>query len=133
LNIASRYFGLGKTDGDVPELTEEEEAAARREYHRLHAPKHGPVRARWTTSGQQRRALARHQAAQARKANKRHRRTWIANEAAFQTLLAQILVVDRQVGSEALQDNTVNALEAKYGSYAAAREHLATLVSERIA
>lgn len=115
---------------DTP-LTEEELAEIKRERHK-HAPKHGPVRARWITTGQQRRAQTRWADTRSRKANLRYRKAWMANEAAFQRLRSQLdLLVDRP--DSALVPGVVRVLEQNYGSVDAAREHFANLVAERAA
>jgi hypothetical protein len=101
------------------------------EYHQRHAPKHGPVKARFITAGQQRRAWVRGQKAANRKANKRYRRQWMANEAAFHTLRSQLaLIVERP--DSALVPGVVRVLEQRYGSVEEAVEHYTKLADERI-
>lgn len=102
------------------------------EYHKRYAPKHGPARFRYVTAGQQRRATTRAQNAYTRKANKRFRRQWMANEAAFHTLRSQLaLIVDRP--NSALVPGVVRVLEQRYGSIEDAVEHYKSLAAERMA
>jgi hypothetical protein len=129
--LMPNYFKSDAVDDGSP-LTDEELAEIKRERHK-HAPKHGPQRVRWITAGQQRRQAMRDALAQQRKANRRYRRQWMANEAAFQTLLSQVrLVDDPERGSSPLADGVRRHLDRAYGSVDEAREHLAVLVQERV-
>jgi hypothetical protein len=130
LNLRQFAPGLFKTGAQNDEDVEAEELS-RFEYHRLHAPKHGPVKARWTTAGQMRRAHERSAAAQRRKTNKRFRKQWVQNEQAFFRLLSQVQLIDTRPES-ALVPGVERVLTQRYGSVEAAREHLNTLVSERV-
>lgn len=125
-----KNLGKQDVDFDAP-LTEEELAELKRERHR-HAPKHGPQKVRWITAGQQRRAAARWEKTRARKANRRFRRQWMANEAAFNRLLSQIGLLERTPES-GLAKGVEKVLVERYGSVEAAREHLGVLIQERVA
>ena len=86
-------------------------------------PSQGPSKPRYLTSGQIRRADAREQATAQRKANKRYRRQWMANQAALARLRGQVAVVDNHLGSPELQANALTGILNKFDTLEDARAH----------
>jgi hypothetical protein len=128
---------LFQSDAEDRPLTPEELREARLEKQH-NAPKHGPYgpggshSVRWLTNGQIRRMHERGVKAQQRKARKRFRRQWMANEAAFHTLRSQLDLLAKRPES-ALAPGVIKVLEERYGSVEEARAYLQTLQAERIA
>lgn len=95
--MLNRLLGKLATKGEeVDDRTDEEVAAdekkARIKYHRDHV-RNGPQKVRYITSGQQRRAVARGQKAQARKATRRHKRAWMDSQRNRAVLRAQLQAI----------------------------------------
>lgn len=112
------------------------------EERRNDAPKHGPRKVRYFTNGQMRRMVVRQQKAQTRKANRRFRRQWMANQQAVANLRGQLQVVgaipfydpDVVVSQDApLHKACVKVLVERYGGVAEALEHYQAIEAERAA
>jgi hypothetical protein len=125
-----RQFAPGLFKGQQSDESVEADELSPFEYHQRHAPKHGPSRARWLTSGQMRRMHERSAAAQRRKTNKRFRKQWVENEQAFFRLHGQVQLLDNRPTSP-LVPGVERVLTQRYGSVEAAREHLDGLLRER--
>jgi hypothetical protein len=130
--LANLMPGLfGKHSDDHSDVEEESWADKQRS-----APKHGPYGpggsrvVKFATAGQQRRAQERWTRAAARKANRRYRKQWVANEEAFQRLLSQVGLLQRRPES-ALAPGVERVLIERYGSVDDARAYLASLIEER--
>lgn len=134
MNISRFLPGL--VNDDDTELTAEEKSQAEKAARIAASPKHGPRGVRYLSNGQYRRALTRGQRAEARKATKRHRRAWIANEQALARLQGQHAVATdlKRVGSP-LWRNAVKGLEDKFpeseNPVAAAGQYIAESVASR--
>lgn len=120
---------------DVEEERTPDNAEKRRQAHLF-----GLRGGRAVTSGQIRRAQKRAQATQSRKATKRHRRSWMANEQAVARLRGQLVTVAAIKGdggkylvgqSPALMKNAHEQLERAYGSVDMALEHYESIMAER--
>lgn len=82
MDISTFLPGLNKHES---ELTD-----AERVFVKTDAPKHGPVKMRTISAGQQRRAVDRARAAHSRKATRRNRREWHQTQQALATLRGQL-------------------------------------------
>jgi len=130
LNFMPSIFGPSKAaDAELIEsfdpenATDEERAAYRKAIARRNrdqAPKHGPSRVRYLTTGQQRRRMVRDSKSEHRKANSRYRRDWMNQTQALANLRGQIaqlegLAVGKEVTPLAL--NAASGLVRQFGTY----------------
>lgn len=116
MNPLNRLLNFRKdapvTDDDAP--TEEELKAQRIKFHREEV-RNGPVKWKFATGGQQRRAAVRAETSRVRKLNRRNRRAWLNGQADKAVLRGQL--------------QAVGALPYEHGGSAAPHAHRAALVA----
>lgn len=116
MNITQFLPGL--RGEDVEPLSDEEVRQLDKEARRAAAPKHGPRPVRYMTNGQVRRAKARADKAQVRKANRRFRRQWLADQQAIANVKGMLAVTapeSRLTADHPLRINAERGLERNFG------------------
>ena len=140
MNLSSLFRRPSTHDVEPTEAELAEQEAAEKALRIKNAPKHGPRKVSYLSQGQYSRLVKRGAASQQRKATRRFRRQWMANELAVAKLRGQLETVAAiktpsgryLVGqSGELMRITHEHLEKVYGSVEAATEHYLALVAER--